>query len=268
MTRLQPAPPGHPVTLDDAAARAPEDDDKGELERRLHGLTERLDQLQAALFAEGKQSLLVMLQGRDTSGKDGVIRHVFGPLDPQGVTVTSFKVPTALELAHDFLWRVHQAVPPRGALGVFNRSHYEDVLVVRVNQLVPESVWRPRYEQINRFEEILAGNGMVVLKFLLYISREEQRRRLLARLEEPTKYWKFAPGDLVARERWDDYTRAYEEMVLRTSSVGAPWYLVPADRKPVRDVLIAEVVVEALERMDPKYPGPPADLEKFLRALA
>jgi PPK2 family polyphosphate:nucleotide phosphotransferase len=170
-------------------------------------------------------------------------------------------------LAHDYLWRVHQAVPPRGTIGVFNRSHYEDVLVVRVHQLVPESVWRPRYEQINQFERLLAENGVTLLKFFLHISREEQRERLLARLEAPDKYWKFSPGDLGERERWDAYTAAYEEALSRTSTALAPWYVIPADKKYLRDLVVAEVVTETLERMDPKYPGPPAGMEEFRRTL-
>jgi polyphosphate kinase 2 (PPK2 family) len=158
-------------------------------------------------------------------------------------------------------------VPPRGTIGVFNRSHYEDVLVVRVHSLVPEAVWRPRYEQIKQFEQILSQNGVTILKFMLHISREEQRKRLRARLDDPEKYWKFAPGDLKERERWDDYTAAYEEMLERTSTVQAPWYLVPADRKPVRDVLVAGVILEALERMDPRFPPAPSGIEEFRKAL-
>jgi len=268
--RLTPVPPGAAVALTDAAARLPYSElpEKDALKKRLDHLTKRLDDLQEALYAERRQAILIVLQGRDTSGKDGTIRRVFGPLDPQGARVTTFKAPTELELGHDFLWRVHHAVPPKGIIGIFNRSHYEDVLVVRVKGLVPESVWRPRYEQINRFERLLTENGTVVLKFFLHISREQQRERLLARLVEPTKFWKFNPGDLGDRELWDEYTEAAQEMLARTSTDAAPWYVVPADRKPVRDVLAAEEVVAALERMDPKYPGPPDGLEKWRRALA
>jgi PPK2 family polyphosphate:nucleotide phosphotransferase len=266
---LLPVTPGAPVRLRDADARVSGDKaDKQDLLHEVQQLTSRIDELQSALFAEGQRALLVVLQGRDTAGKDGVIRNVFGPLNPQGVLLSGFKVPSALELSHDFLWRVHQAVPPKGAIGVFNRSHYEDVLVVRVHQLVPESVWRPRYEQINAFERILTENGVTVLKFFLHISRDEQRERLLARLDDPAKYWKFAAGDLAERDRWDDYTRAYEEALARTSTEWAPWYIVPADRKPRRDVLVAGVVASALERLDPRYPGPPEGLEAFRRALA
>jgi PPK2 family polyphosphate:nucleotide phosphotransferase len=263
--RLTPVPPGTTVTLRDQDARIPDDADheKNDLKKRLASLTARLDELQSALNAEASRAVLVVLQGRDGSGKDGVLRGVFGPLDPQGVVVTAFKVPTPEELAHDFLWRIHQAVPPRGTIGVFNRSHYEDVLVVRVDGLVPEAAWRARYDQINQFERILVENGVTMLKLLLHISREEQRERLEARLSDPTKYWKFDDGDLRKRAQWDEYTRAYEEAVARTSTPWAPWYIVPADRKPVRDVLIAELLVDTLERMDPRYPGPPPNLEKL-----
>jgi PPK2 family polyphosphate:nucleotide phosphotransferase len=267
--QLDPVPPGTAVSLTDETARAAAADsvEKSTLRQRLDSLTARLDELQYALYAEGRRALLIVLQGRDTSGKDGTIRKVFGPLDPQSTVVTSFKAPTEQELRHDFLWRVHQAAPAHGLIGIFNRSHYEDVLVVRVRRLVPEAVWRPRYEQINRFERNLVGSGTTVLKFFLHISRDEQRERLLARLDEPDKFWKFNFSDLEDRRRWDDYTAAAEEMIARTSTELAPWYLVPADRKPLRDVLVAETVVAALERMDPKYPAPSGDLDAWRREL-
>ncbi|HEU4473494.1 MAG TPA: PPK2 family polyphosphate kinase [Gemmatimonadales bacterium] len=268
--RLQPLPPGASVALhdDDARLARPEDSSKAELREELEKLTDRMEALQRALYAEGTRALLVVLQGRDASGKDGTLRKVFAPLDPLGVTATSFKVPTELELRHDFLWRVHLAAPPRGTIGVFNRSHYEDVLVVRVRKLAPEPVWRPRYDQINRFERLLIDNGTVIVKFLLHISREEQRQRLAERLEDPEKYWKFNAGDLQERELWDDYTEAYREMLTRTSTAEAPWYVVPADDKPARDVLVARTVTETLEAMNPRYPGPPPELEKLRRAVA
>jgi PPK2 family polyphosphate:nucleotide phosphotransferase len=268
--RLSPVPPGAVLPLGDDDARVPGRDlpPKSELEKELDRLTKRMDALQRALHAEGARALLVVLQGRDASGKDGTLRRVFGPLDPLGVGTTSFKVPTELELRHDFLWRVHQAAPPRGTIGIFNRSHYEDVLVVRVRRLVPEAVWRPRYEQINLFERILVENGTVILKFMLHISREEQRERLLARLGDPEKYWKFNAGDLAERALWDDYTEAYREMLARTSTAIAPWYVVPADEKRIRDVLVARIVTETLERMDPRYPGAPLELEALRNALA
>jgi PPK2 family polyphosphate:nucleotide phosphotransferase len=267
--RLHPVAPGAVLPLSDQDARlsAGEVPSKAELGEELDRFTERLDAQQRALYAEGTRALLIVLQGRDASGKDGTLRRVFGPLDPLGVTTTSFKAPNNPELRHDYLWRVHQVVPPRGGIGVFNRSHYEDVLVVRVRRLVPEAVWRPRYQQINLFEQILIENGTVIVKFMLHISREEQRERLLARLEDPEKYWKFNAGDLQERDLWDEYTEAYREMLQRTSTAAAPWYLVPADEKRVRDVLVARTVAETLERMDPRYPGPPPELEALRKAL-
>jgi PPK2 family polyphosphate:nucleotide phosphotransferase len=267
--RLSPQPHGAAPSLSDADARLPDhvEVDKRKLEGELDELTERLDALQRRLHAEGARALLVVLQGRDASGKDGTLRKVFGPLDPLGVTTTSFKAPTEEQLRHDFLWRVHHAVPGRGSIGVFNRSHYEDVLVVRVREFVPESVWRPRYDQINLFERILVENGTVILKFLLHISRAEQRERLLARLSDPEKYWKFNANDLAERDLWDQYTEAYREALARTSTEAAPWYVVPADSKRVRDALVARTIVETLERMNPRWPGPPPELEALRAAL-
>ncbi len=255
------------MRLRDEDARHLDDVPKDELTARLRAFTDRLDQLQGALHAESKRAVLVVLQGRDAAGKDGTIRRVFGPLDPQGLTVTAFKVPSPLELSHDYLWRIHRAVPAKGEFGIFNRSHYEDVLVVRVDRLLPEAVWRPRYEQINQFERLLTENGVTILKFFLHISPAEQRKRLLARLDDPAKYWKFDEDDLRKREQWDAYTEAYEEMLSRTSTGKAPWYVVPADRKPVRNVLVAEVMVNVLERLDPRYPSAPAGVEKLRGAL-
>lgn len=264
---LTPVAPGTDVRLGEIDPRPSGDPPKEALEERLDSLTDRLDDLQTRLYAEGRHAVLVVLQGRDAAGKDGTIRKVFGRLDPQGLTTTAFKVPTALELSHDYLWRVHRAVPARGEIGIFNRSHYEDLLVVRVDELVPEAVWRPRFEQINRFERNLVENGVTLLKFFLHISRAEQRERLLARLEDPAKYWKFDEDDLRKREQWDAYTRAYEEVLSRTSTEAAPWYVVPADRKPWRNVLVAEVFVEALERLDPRYPSAPPERERLKAAL-
>jgi PPK2 family polyphosphate:nucleotide phosphotransferase len=266
---LAPVVPGSTVRLTDAGASPPDDaPSKADAHGRTDQLCAKLDAFQTALYAEGKRALLVVLQGRDTSGKDGVIRRVFGPLSPQGFSVTSFKVPTPVELAHDYLWRAHQAMPPKGTIGVFNRSHYEDVLVVRVHELVPESVWRPRYDQIVQFERYLVANGTAILKFFLHVSRKEQRQRLLDRLEDPTKYWKFSAGDLAERDRWDAYTAAYEEALSRTSTAEAPWYVVPADKNHYRDLVVAEVVEAALRGMNPVYPGPPDGLERFRQALA
>ncbi|HEU5170801.1 MAG TPA: PPK2 family polyphosphate kinase [Gemmatimonadales bacterium] len=265
---LDPVPLGTAPTLDDAAAAPPADAPaKQTLRERLATLGARMAALQGALYAEQRRAMLVVLQARDAGGKDGVIRHVFGRLNPMGVEVTSFKAPTPLELSHDFLWRVHHRVPARGIVGVFNRSHFEDVLVVRVHSLVPEQVWGKRYEQINSFERLLADNGVTVLKFCLHISRQEQRRRLLDRLKEPHKNWKFNAGDLKERERWDAYTEAYQDAIGLTSTEWAPWYVVPADLKPLRDVLVAQVVVAVLERMAPQYPAPGPEAEELRRLL-
>jgi PPK2 family polyphosphate:nucleotide phosphotransferase len=252
---LTPVLPGGTVDLSDQAARPPSGlPDKSELRDRLGELVKRIDQLQVALFAENRRALLVVLQGRDASGKDGATRNIFGPLNAQGCVVSAFKRPSELELAHDYLWRVHQVVPGRGIIGVFNRSHYEDVLVVRVHNLVPADRWQRRYDQINEFERMLTENGTTVLKFFLHISRKEQKERLLERLEDPAKNWKFNPGDLEERHRWDEYTSAYRDVLARCSTGQAPWFVVPADKKSVRDVLIAEVVVQALEAMNPQFP--------------
>jgi len=267
--RLDPLPPGTRVRITDHTAGPPAGaPSKDDALKQVDELTKRIDRLQEALYAEGKRALLVVLQGRDTAGKDGTIRKVFGPLNPQGLIVTSFKAPTALEPAHDYLWRVHLAVPPKGTIGIFNRSHYEAVLAVRLHQLVPESVWRPRYEEINQFERALTENGVTILKFFLHISRNEQLERLRARLDDPAKYWKFSEGDLAERDRWEAYTAAYEEALARTSTPAAPWWVVPADKKYLRDLVVAQVVAETLERMDPKYPGPPEGLDELRRRLA
>jgi PPK2 family polyphosphate:nucleotide phosphotransferase len=217
-------------------------------------LLERLAHYQSALYAEGRRALLVVLQGRDAAGKDGLIRKVFGAFGPQGCQVTSFSAPSEAELAHDFLWRVHLAAPPRGRVGVFNRSHYEDVLAVRVRELAPEEVWRRRYDHINDFERLLTDEGTTVLKFFLHISQEEQRERLRRRLTNPEKNWKFREGDLDDRALWTGYARAYEDALSRCSTPWAPWYVVPADKKPVRNYLVAHVLVDTLARMDPQYP--------------
>ena len=217
-------------------------------------LAARLDGLQELLFAERKHKVLIVLQGMDTSGKDGTIRHVMSGFDAQGVRVISFKKPTDVELDHDFLWRVHPHVPPRGEISIFNRSHYEDVLVVRVHDLVPKEVWKPRFEQINDFERMLTESGTVVLKFFLHISKDEQRVRLEERIKDPTKQWKFAHGDIEVRKYWDDYMKAYEDMLRKTSTDWAPWYVVPANAKWYRNWIVGNVLVDALEKLDSKYP--------------
>jgi PPK2 family polyphosphate:nucleotide phosphotransferase len=229
--------------------------------KALKPLVERMDALQRLLWADGRPKLLVVLQAMDTGGKDGAIRKVFGGLNPQGVTVTGFKKPTARELAHDYLWRVHPHTPASGHVSVFNRSHYEDVLVVRVLDLVPPERWSLRYEHINAFERLLADEGTTILKFYLHISKDEQRRRLQARLDNPEKRWKFSSGDLDHRALWPDYMDAYEAMLSQTSPDHAPWYVVPANNKWYRDLVLASVVVEALESMDLTYPQPESGLE-------
>jgi PPK2 family polyphosphate:nucleotide phosphotransferase len=251
---LKPLKPGNRIRLTDDTAvddREPRGDDAQE---QMAPLIERLVELQVALYAESKQALLVVLQGRDASGKDGLTRTVFGPLNSQGCVVSNFKRPTDYELARDYLYRVHHLVPPKGTIGIFNRSHYEDVLVVRVHGLVPKDVWSKRYEQINQFEKMLTENGVTILKFMLHISKDEQKQRLIDRLNDPLKNWKFQVGDLEERKRWADYTEAYEDALERTSTEWAPWYVVPADHKRTRDLLVARQVVDALEGMAPRFP--------------
>jgi PPK2 family polyphosphate:nucleotide phosphotransferase len=233
---------------------------KKEAEERLRELTEKLEALQEALWAEHKHKVLVVLQGMDTSGKDGTISHVFEGVNPLGVRVASFKAPTAEELDHDFLWRVHPKVPGRGEIAIFNRSHYEDVVAARVRRLVPPEVWRSRYRQINDFERLLAETGTVILKFFLHIDKDEQKERFQARLDDPAKRWKFRLGDLEDRALWDQYEAAYEEALSRTSQERAPWYVVPANRKWYRNLVIATVLVKALEDLDIKAPEPADDL--------
>ena len=235
-----------------------------EAEARMGRRRQQLEELQARLYAERRRSVLVVLQGMDTSGKDGTIKHVIGAVNPQGTTITGFKAPTEQELRHDFLWRIRRRLPAAGSIGIFNRSHYEDVLVARVRGLaLPEEIER-RYAAINRFEAGLARAGTTVVKLFLHISKEEQRRRLLARLEDPTKRWKFNPGDLDDRDRWDEYQAAYE-IALRRCSEAAPWYAVPADHKWYRNVAVTDILVDVLAGLDPRYPEPDLDVD-VLRA--
>ena len=215
-----------------------------------------INEWQDKLYAEGKRALLVVLQGIDTAGKDGTIRHVFNQTGPLGVAVTAFRAPSELELAHDYLWRAHVACPRRGCIGIFNRSYYEDVLIGRVRQLAPKKAIEQRYEQINAFEKTLVENGTTILKFMLHISKKEQRERLQARLDEPKSRWKFNPGDLADRKLWDPYQGAYELMLEKCSTDWAPWYVIPADRKWARNAAVAAIVRETLEAMAPQYPKP------------
>lgn len=236
----------------DSTAGAP--GDKAATEAAFPALWKQLGDLQERLFAESKRSLLVVLQAIDAGGKDGTIEHVFKGMNPQGVRVASFKKPSEEELAHDFLWRIHRQAPQRGEIGVFNRSHYEDVLVVRVHDLVPEAVWRGRYEHIRAFERLLHDDDTTVVKLFLHISKDEQRERLQARLDDPAKHWKFRLADLEERARWDDYEVAFEEAIRETSTADAPWYVIPSDRKWYRNWAVLRILIETLEAMDPQWP--------------
>jgi len=229
-------------------------DEKSVQEAATAELAREIDHWQDRLYAEGERAVLVVLQGTDTSGKDGTIRSVFNTTGPLGVSVTPFKRPSAEELAHDYLWRVHRACPERGHIGIFNRSHYEDVLVARVRKLAPAEAIERRYDQINAFERMLVENGTTILKFMLHISKAEQGKRLQERLDDPKKHWKFDPGDLEDRTRWDEFQEAYETLLHRCSTPWAPWHVVPADRKWVRNAVIARIVKATLEAMDPRYP--------------
>jgi len=257
MEKLQ-IKPGSKVKLKDWDPRdtslAP--GDKDETNAKSDKLADKIVDLQELLFAEHKRKLLVVLQGMDTSGKDGTVRHVMRGVSPQSVRVVSFKKPTMPELEHDFLWRVHTNVPGTGEIAIFNRSHYEDVLVVRVHQLVHDKVWKKRYEQINEFERLLHESGTTILKFFLHISKDEQRERLQARLDDPTKRWKFQHGDIEERKLWDHYMKAYEDALEKTSTDYAPWTIVPADRKWFRNYVVAKSIVQTLEGFGMKYPNP------------
>jgi PPK2 family polyphosphate:nucleotide phosphotransferase len=239
--------PGSKIKLDKLDTRSDGGLVREQAEAEFAQLTQEIDALQELLYGASTHSLLVVIQGMDTSGKDGTVRKVFSQVSPLGSYVHPFKVPTAEELAHDFLWRVHKAVPARGMIGIFNRSHYEDVLVVRVHGLVPEPVWRARYRQINDFERLLVENNTILLKFFLHISKKEQEQRLLEREQEPEKAWKLAAGDWRERERWDDYMAAYDDALEVCSTKEAPWHIVPADRKWYRNYAIAKTIVEALQ---------------------
>jgi len=233
---------------------------RGDAEQNL----QRLNELQEMLYAQDQRALLIVLQGMDTAGKDGIVTHVMGAFDPQGVLVTPFKVPSPEEYAHDFLWRVHKVVPPRRMVGIFNRSHYEDVLAVRVLKLFPEKVWRKRYEHINNFEQLLGDNGVTIVKFFLHISREEQAVRLQERQLTPSKQWKFAPGDLETRKLWDDYMAAYEDALTLCNAKCAPWYVIPANRKWYRNLAVSSILVKTMEQMDLRYPDPVPNIESYV----
>jgi PPK2 family polyphosphate:nucleotide phosphotransferase len=233
---------------------------KADAADHLKSSLKRLAVLQYLLYAEGRRALLVVLQGIDAGGKDGTIRHVMSGLNPQGVSVTSFKAPDGEERRHDYLWRIHRAVPEYGKIGIFNRSHYEDVLVVRVHSLAPKSVWSKRYDQINCFEQMLSESGVHIVKFLLYISKDEQAARFRKRIEDKTRNWKFSPDDLKERQYWDQYMEAYSDMLRRCSTPEAPWYVIPANHKWFRNLAVAQIVCRTLEDMHLRYPKPAENL--------
>jgi PPK2 family polyphosphate:nucleotide phosphotransferase len=238
--------------------------DKQRAKELLGELTERLDKLQRRLYAESARSLLLVLQGLDASGKDGVIRSAFRGLSPQGCRVVAFRAPHAGELAHDYLWRVHAALPARGEIGIFNRSHYEDVVTVRMRGLAPEEVWRRRTGHIREWERMLTDEGTTIVKVFLHVSKEEQRERLQERIDDPEKRWKFQLQDLEVRERYDEWVAAYDEALTETSTEWAPWHVVPADRNWLKALVVAELLVDALERMDPKLPEPEPGIEELV----
>ena len=238
--------------------------DKEEAQKLVAKNVSRLDSLQNVLYAENKRAVLIVLQGMDTAGKDGAIRGVFSGVNPQGCRVTSFKAPSAEESAHDFLWRIHHAVPGKGQIGVFNRSQYEDVLIVRVHNLVPKTVWSKRYEQINQFEEMLAENNVTILKFFLHISKDEQKKRLEERIQTPEKNWKVNPRDLEERKRWSDYMAAYEDALSRCSTKAAPWFVIPSNKKWFRNLAISQIIVETMQGLKLKLPQPSADVSKLM----
>lgn len=257
--------PGVPIILANLDPNAAEDyKKKKHVEKELEKQRLRLQNLQERLYAEHNRSLLIVLQAMDTGGKDGTIKHVFGGLNPQGCQVWSFKKPSDEELNHDFLWRYHQRTPQRGMISIFNRSHYEDVLIVRVKQLVPENVWRSRYHLINEFEHMLTLNNIAVIKFFLHISKDEQKRRLESRLEDPDKHWKFSSNDLKERLFWDDYQAAFEDMINNCSTAHAPWYVVPANNKWYRNLVVARAIADTLEAMNPQYPPAEIGLENIV----
>ncbi|HSH03990.1 MAG TPA: polyphosphate kinase 2 family protein [Anaerolineae bacterium] len=257
--------PNQPLKLDDIDPDGKEIfDDRDRAEAEFEQMRDQIIELQYRLYAENKQSLLIVFQAMDAGGKDGAIRHLTKGINPQGVHVASFKAPSKEELAHDFLWRIHQQTPAKGKIGIFNRSHYEDVLIVRVDNLVPETVWRPRYQHINNFERLLHDNGTRILKFYLHISKKEQKERFQSRLDEPHKNWKFAREDLNKRQQWTDYMVAYEEMLNQCTTDYAPWYVIPADQKWYRNYAIAKIVLNTLQEMNPQYPPPEDNLDQIV----
>lgn len=255
---VRPDSPFQLKTCDPACIKKHED--KKSARHKIKKLQKRMDALQFELYAEQKRSLLICLQAPDAGGKDGVVRHVIGSMNPQGCRVVPFKQPTAEELAHDFLWRIEKRTPRNGEVVIFNRSHYEDVIVVRVHNLVPRKVWSQRYEQINDFERRLVANGTHILKFFLHISKGEQLERFKDRLDDPARHWKISEADYLERERWDDYETAYEDAVNKCSTEAAPWFVIPSDHKWFRNLAVSHIIVETMEKMGIKVPEPTVDL--------
>ena len=235
------------------------DGDEDDAREKIGELRDELVQLQERLYAQEKHKLLVVLQAMDTGGKDGAIRRIFSGVNPQGISVARFAAPTPEELSHDYLWRIHRRVPAKGQIVVFNRSHYEDVLVVRVNDLVPQKVWKRRYEHLRNFEQMLVDEGTTILKFYLHIDKEEQRERLQARLDEPDKNWKFDAHDLEQRKNWDSYMEAFRDAIVETDRKDAPWFVIPANRKWFRDYAMLTIIVDAVKKLDPRFPEPAFD---------
>jgi PPK2 family polyphosphate:nucleotide phosphotransferase len=256
--------PGKKFKIDDQPT-----DDTGKFKSKEEALAaaeenlKQLDELQEVLYAQAKHAVLIVFQAMDAGGKDGAIEFVFSGVNPQGCAVSSFKVPSSLEKAHDYLWRHHDAMPARGMIGIHNRSHYEAVLVERVKSIVPEGVWKKRYRHICEFERMLADEGTTILKIFLHISKKEQKKRLEARLADPRKHWKFNPGDLEERKSWDAYQEAYEDALRQTSTEHAPWYCIPSDKKWYRNWVLSDLVVKALKGLDLKYPEPAVDIEQY-----
>ncbi len=262
MPMLHQIVPGETVDLSQITTQGKElHNSRREAEEDLKKYRKRMMQLQPKLYSENRQKLLIVFQALDAGGKDGTTRKVFQGVNPQGVHVISFKAPSKRELAHDFLWRVHHAVPPKGMIHVFNRSHYEDVLVVRVDKLAPKVVWEQRYEQINQFEEYLTETGTRILKFYLHISKEEQKERFQSRLDEPEKHWKFSLADLEKRKQWDEYRSAFNDVLTRCSTEHAPWHVIPADQKWYRNWAVSQIICNTLEAMNPQYPPAEEGLE-------
>ncbi|MDR3574449.1 MAG: polyphosphate kinase 2 family protein [Anaerolineaceae bacterium] len=262
--------PGSKINLKDIDTSGKKyfDDDKETGQKDMAKYKQDIARLQEILYAEHKQRLLIVLQAMDTAGKDGTTAAVFDGVNPQGVRIANFKTPTLPELDHDYLWRVHPQTPGKGEIVVFNRSHYEDVLVVRVHNLVPEDTWRKRYRHINEFERLLSDEGTTILKFFLHIDLDTQKQRLLDRINTPDKNWKFNPGDIAERNLWPDYMKAYDDALSETSTDWAPWYVVPGDHNWVRDLIAAGIIAETLKKMNPQYPEPVENIEQYRDKLA